>query len=149
MALLGKQFLGGLNHALAISTTLIALVDQHAAQPTAVIFGIDALPTHANSLVANGKRGPSVAIVASQMAASIRDRIALGERAGQKGRKLGSRRECLYEEAELTGGCSNRPRWILAPCRYQPVRLEKGNSSEQRPIKEKRTEESAEERSEN
>ncbi len=42
-------------------------------------------------------------LLASCLAASIRYRIALGPRAGQRVRKLGTLRECFYEEAELTG----------------------------------------------
>lgn len=42
-------------------------------------------------------------LLASCLAASIRYRVALGERAGQRVRKLGTLRECFYEEAELTG----------------------------------------------
>jgi hypothetical protein len=42
-------------------------------------------------------------LLASCMAASIKYRIALGERAGQRVRRLGTMAECFYEEARLTG----------------------------------------------
>ncbi len=42
-------------------------------------------------------------VLASCMAASIKYRIALGERAGQRVRRLGTMEECFYEEAKLEG----------------------------------------------
>jgi hypothetical protein len=42
-------------------------------------------------------------ILASCMAASIKYRVALGERAGQRIRRLGTMEECFYEEARLEG----------------------------------------------
>lgn len=47
-------------------------------------------------------------VLASCLSASIRYRIALGERAGQKVRRLGSMAESFYEEAKLEGdGCAS------------------------------------------